>query len=358
MATAPFNYVGNPDYRGYLQNYVTNGFGANDPNYATAAQLINFAGNDGNLDMSKVNSYAQRINPSDWQSAANEIVNNNNQMYSTYQKAAGGSGTTSSDTAQYDQAIGQYQGQLDRLPAQLAIAQGNVNTQATTKGNELQSAYNQAQNTYNQNSGQNSQQYVTNKNQINDTASAGLRGLLRTLGAYGAGGGSDAQFVAPNAVASKAAQDRAGAGQNFGQNQQQLDTSFGNYGIDYGNQKKQLDDWKQQQLNSAEQSSLSSKQSILQQLAQLRSQRDGGSTASAQPYLDQASALQPQIDQLGAFNPTYNGTTPVYNAPSVASYTADPNATTQVDQSGSAGGISPYLQMLLGKNKKQQFSFA
>lgn len=262
------------------------------------------------------------------------------------------SGPSASDLAQYDLAIGQYENQLPSIDRQLGIAQGNVNTQYGQKNNELQSAYDSAHNQYNQNTTQNQQQFVSNKNQVRDTASAGLRGLLRTLGAYG-GGGTDADY-ARNVVAQSAARQNSGAGETFGQNQQGLDTSWGTYGIQHGNEQKQLDDWRTQQLNSAEQTSLTTKQSVLNTLANLRAQRAGGNTATATQALQDANGLQTKIDSLGALNPTYTGQASVYKAPDVASYTVNPNAQVQVAQNANDSLTSPWLNSLLGKDKKQQ----
>lgn len=259
---------------------------------------------------------------------------------------------TAANNAQYDLAISQYEGQLGRLPGQLGIAQGNINTQYGQKANELQSGYNQAQNTYGQNTQQNGSQYIANKNQVRDTASAGLRGLLRTLGAYGAGGGTDQQY-GTGLVAQTAAKQASGAGETYGQNQQGLDTSWGNYGNQFNGEKQKLEDWKQSQLQTADQTSTSSKQSILQTLANLRAQRAGGNTAAATAAMNEANGLQSRIDQLGVMNPTYTGNTPVYNAPDVASYTVDPNAQTQVNADAQDSLTAPWLAALLGKDKKQ-----
>lgn len=262
-------------------------------------------------------------------------------------------GPSASDLAQYDLAISQYENQLGRLPAQFDIARGNIDRQYGTSANELQSGYNQAQQQYGQNTTQNQQSYLSNKNQVRDTASAGLRGLLRTLGAYGAGGGSDQQY-GTNVVATQAARQNAGAGETFGQNQQQLDSSWGNYGIQHQNERRKLEDWKTGQLQSAEQTSLSSKQSVLQQLATLRAQRAGGNTAVATNALNEANGLQSKIDSLGAMNPTYTGNTPTFQAPDAASYTVDPNAEVDVAENANESITSPYLRMLLGTDKKKQ----
>lgn len=255
---------------------------------------------------------------------------------------------------QYTQAIGTYQDSLNRLPGQLGIAQDNINSQFNTNQNQLNSTKAQSQNSYDNSNTQNSQSFQSNKNTIADQASSGLRGLLRTLGAYGAGGSSEAQYTAPQAVADQASQQRAGAGQTFAQNQAGLDTNFNNFLNQDANSRKQLNDWQSNQLNSAQAQSDTTKQSILTELAKLyggQAQVNGGNYASsAQPYIDQAQGLNSTIDNLGKLNPTYNGTTPVYNAPSLSSYISQANGT-QVNNNNAS--TTPYLAQLLGLDKNK-----
>jgi hypothetical protein len=258
------------------------------------------------------------------------------------------------DLSQFDQAIGSFNNSLNRLPTQLEIAQGNINSQYSTNQNELDSSKNQAQSSYNTSTTQNGQNLRTNKNTINDQASAGLRGLMRTLGAYGAGGSSDAQYVAPTAVANQASLQRSGAGQTYAQNAQGLDTNWNNFLTEDTNSRRKLDDWKNTQVNSARQKSETTKQDLLTKLAALQGQRAaaaGGSyTGGAQPYLDQANALNGTIDNLGRIAPTYDGKRPVYSAPSLDSYDTGTGTGTQVNPAG-GGSSNPYLAMLLGQNR-------
>lgn len=329
-----------------------------DPN--NPATVINAANNGYNVGGSTVNQGSAPKGSTvytGWQAGGDQSGGtfNQTQYYDpstgAYTGTAPGSGPTAADLAQYDLAIGQYENQLGAVDRQLGIAHGNIDSQFGQKSNELQSGYDQAHNQYNQNTTQNQQQFVSNKNQVRDSASAGLRGLLRTLGAYG-GGGTDAEY-ARNIVAQNAARQNSGAGETFGQNQQGLDTSINTFNIQNDNQKKQLNDWHNQQLQSADQTGLSTKQSVLNTLAQLRSQRANGTSAEATAAMQQANALQPQIDQLGAFNPSYTGTTPTYTAPDVSSYTVNPNAQVQVAQNANDSLTSPWLAALLGKDKKQ-----
>lgn len=257
--------------------------------------------------------------------------------------------------AGFDQAIGTDQNALNRIPTQLGIAQANIAGQYNQKNNELDSSKNQANASYDTSTNSNQQGYRTNKNQIADQASSGLNGLLRTLGAYGAGGSSEAMYNAPQAVAGQASQQRAGAGQNFAQNQSGLDTNWNNFLSSDKNERAKLTDWQTTQNNSAQSQSDTAKQSLLSHLADLvgkRAQAAGGSyTGAAQPYIDQANGLSGTIDNLARMNPTYTGNTPVYSAPSLSSYqVADHGSpTTQVNALDST--TSPYLSLLLGNQK-------
>lgn len=256
----------------------------------------------------------------------------------------------------FNQAIGTDNAALGRLPGQLGIAQGNINSQFTQKQNELNSTKDQSQNSYNTGTNQNQQSFRTNKNQIADQASAGLSGLLRTLGAYGAGGSSEALYNAPQAVAGQASQQRAGAGQNYASNQSGLDTNWNNFLSQDKNERAKLTDWQTQNLNSAQAQSETTKQSLLSHLADLmgkKAEAQGGSyTGAAQPFIDQANALSGQIDQLGALHPTYTGTTPVYSAPSLSSYQVADHGSPTVQTNALTSTTSPsYLSLLMGQQK-------
>jgi hypothetical protein len=258
--------------------------------------------------------------------------------------------------SQYDTAVNSAQSALNRLPTQLGIATGNVNRQYTVNQNELNSTKNQANNSYTQSGQQNQQSFRTDKNAIADKSSQGLQGLLRMLGAYGAGGSSDARYVAPQAVATQASQERAGAGQTYAQNQSGLDTNWNNFLLQDTNSRHKLEDWRTQQINDAKAQSETTKQDLLSKLADLIGQRaayKGGSyQGAAQPYVDQANALGASIDNLAKINPTYNGVTPVYNAPALSDYTLGQGSGAQLAQNAAEQQASPYLSLLLGQRDK------
>ena len=264
----------------------------------------------------------------------------------------GGTNYNQATVNQLDSGISALEAAKGRLPRQLDIARANVNDQYNTTINQLDSARNAAENQYSQSSTGNMQSLRTNKNNILDQQSQGLRGLLRTLGMYGAVG-SDAT-LASEAVANEATRQRSGAGSVFAQNQRALDTNWGQFQNEDKNRRKDAQDWRKRQLDTAEQKSAQTKQDLLSRLAELRGQRAatiGGSySGAAQPYLDQANALSSRIDQLGRFKPTFDGKTPVYQAPSLDSYSLGAGPT--IDAGGQPQVATPTLNALLGLGQR------
>ena len=235
---------------------------------------------------------------------------------------SGGNRASAAQLAEYDQGIGQLEHGLGRVDNQLGVRLGNINNQYNTKKNELRSSWNRAEGQFNDQTRQNQQQRRTNINNINDRASVGLRGLLRSLGSMGAVG-SDMQ-LAGRAVQSQANQQRAGAGQTYAQNQKQIDTTWGQFKNDYADEDKKLNDWKANEDNTARQQSQTTRQNLLTQLAQLRSQKataQGANGANAaRADLNRANALSNEIDNLGRQQSTYNGNKVQYNAKDLDSY--------------------------------------
>lgn len=266
---------------------------------------------------------------------------------------------TPNDEAAYNQAVASANAGLGRLPTQLDIANHNIFDQRAQKFNQLQSGLNQARDNYGTGVTQNQQQHLGNTNQINQQANTSLHSLLRMLGGMGAGGGSEARYVAPQLVGKQAAVQLGGANQTYSQNAQNLDKTWNNYQNDEKTQEQQLNDWELQQVNQAKAQSDQSRQGILQQLANLAAQRaqamGGSGVAEQQPYINQINQLASEVDQLGRFSPSFSGTTPVYNAPELSSYTLDPAAQAEVqNQAQQAGSSTPYLSLLAAQRRDQQ----
>jgi hypothetical protein len=282
-------------------------------------------------------------------------ANDTNPNGTTYSGNVLGSSTgiSAAQLAANQQAIDLADAALGRLPRQLQNAQNQIQHTYDQNNNELQSGFNSAKQKYGQQTDLNGQQFVTNKNQINDQGSQGLLSLLRVLGQHGAGGSSAAMFAAPDAVSQFVAQQRSGAGQTYGQNQQQLDQNWGQYQNGFDNSKKQLADWLDQQNGTAQQQSEKNRVSLLRQLAGLQP-----TTQDAQPYISKINSALDNIDQLGNFNPSYTGKTPVYNAPDVASYTVDQAGNPVLGNPGNNTGAGSTLAFLLGLKDKNQNGLA
>lgn len=330
-------YNGNQDFRGFLA--------ANMPS------ALKYTGNDGNVnyaDFMRAN-YGGRIRGMSapdgerqynmmqgtiktlhnrWQQNNQHDSNSNSNQNLSLGYYGGGGGNTggnrasAAQLAEYDQGIGQLEHGLGRVDNQLNARLGNIRDQYDTKQNELRSSWNRAEGQYNDQTRQNQQQRRTNINNINDRSAVGLRGLLRSLGSMGAVG-SDMQ-LAGRAVQNQANQQRAGAGQTYAQNQRQIDSTWGQFKNDYEDEKKKSLEWKVNEDRAAQQQAGTTRQNLLTQLAQLRSQKAAAQGANgadaARADLNRANALSSEIDNLGRQQRIYTGNKVQYNAKDLDAY--------------------------------------
>ena len=387
-----------PDYRTWLQDRYNNSTDATVRQQAGA--LLNVVGNDGGINQNFIAnpySYATQLKgipnidstqgqilgygPDGMTRINNEMLsayNSPNRQYggSAYPSQVNGASTVYGSSgggyvaprydpntlAQFDQSEGIINNSLGRLDNQLNIARGNVTGQYDNQVRDLDTQKANAQSGYNTSTTQNSQNLRSNKNTITDQSSNGLRGLMRMLGAYGALGSSDSR-VAGRAVADQASQQRAGAGQTFAQNQSDLDTNWNNYQTQFNANHTELDNWKQNNLQQIKAESLTQRQGLLGKLADIKGQRaaliDGSYTGSAQPYLDQANSLNGQIDNLGRSVQAYAGTAPKYEAKPLSTYETGSGTAGVIANTNEGGSMmnTPYLSLLLGRDKKQQLPF-
>nr|DAS57156.1 MAG TPA: hypothetical protein [Caudoviricetes sp.] len=347
---------GNASLRQYLQYHANNNPGGVRRSEAQA--LLNKVGDDGRLDGNFLmgqrggflglgtreqtsNGYtASALNRNvlpwwinsynSWRNSQNQGQGNtgNQNLNLGYYGGGGGGGwgggnrASAAQLAEYDQGIGQLEHGLGRIDTQLGVRLGNINNQYNTKKNELRSSWNRAEGQFNDQTRQNQQQRRTNINNINDRSSVGLRGLLRSLGSMGAVG-SDMQ-LAGRAVQNQASQQRSGAGQTYAQNQKQIDTTWGQFKNDYADEDKKLNDWKANEDSAARQSSQTTRQNLLTQLAQMKSQKAAAQGANganaARADLGRANALSGEIDNLGRQQSTYSGNKVEYKAKDLDSY--------------------------------------
>lgn len=356
-------YIGNNDFRGYLNYLGQNG----DPQ---AAYALQYTGNNGKIDNGNLLQYISgpggSADDAQAQNAARDYVA---KAYQGFQEQNGGrlgaatvasSGAAPVDTSSYDQGIQNTQAAIGRLGDQLNSGNGAIDTSYTNALNQLLLGKNQSQATYNSNKQSSAQGYVAAKNTIGANAGNSLSGLERLLGSKGAGGSSAATIAAPDAVTRAATLQRNDATNTFGQNQQSLDTNWNNYLTGYNNSVSGAGAQRDQQKQQEQQTIEGNRASLLQSLGTLFGQKaaatGGNGTAAAQPYLDQANGILGSIAAAPAPAPvSYN--TAAYTAPSLASYTTSPTAApTAGSQAPGSDYTSPFLAALLGKQKQTAFA--
>jgi hypothetical protein len=165
----------------------------------------------------------------------------------------------------------------------------------------------------------------------------------------GAGGGSEAQYLVPQLVNQQVSQNLSGVGQTYAKNAQNLDTTLGNYQNQEKTAEQKLNDWKAQQLANGQGQYNQTQQNLLSLLAGLQSQAAPAADLGAQVQ-NIAGGIQNPIN----INPQYTGVTPTYTPASLDSYTAGNMSTAQVTPAAGGGSATPYLDLLLGSQKKQQ----
>lgn len=257
----------------------------------------------------------------------------------------------------YDRQISDINSNLDTMDRQLENSLAGVRGEYDTYKNEQQSTYNANKNNYDKSTLQNMQNLQSNRNDITNRASNGLRGLLRVLGAMGAGGGSVARYEAPNMVTAQANQEYNNAGKTYAQNQSSLDTDWGNYKNQFENDKKKLEDWYNGQVKAKKQENYEKRQSLLSDLVSAygnRAQYGGDFSGNVNSAYDRIADYRNKINDLGQYvKPNYTGITSVYNAPDLASYNANNTDLTTSVEDTNAGATSQLLTALRGLNKKK-----
>ena len=363
MATNQYgqNYAGNDDFRGWLAG---NGY----------SSLLSFTGNDGNVDptvriQTNVNGQTSTQGAMDYANKVNELYNqwlserndNSVNQTNTYDEDAAAAAREESIRQNaikgYNDTITRTNNAINDLAGSLQNKLDEIEGNYKTYQNEQQSSYDQAKNDYDNSSRQNMNSLVSNRNTIINNASAGLRGLMRVLGAHGAGGSSVAMYEAPGAVKRQADQENANASQTYAQNQANLDTDWGNYQIGYENDKKKLEDWRTGQIKSAKQENEQKRIDLLNQLSQAytnRAQYGGALDGDYNTITDRINASNQTIKDLGKYTtPQYTGTTAVYESQPLSSYdTGKMNLTTSVNNS--SGSTPALLTVLQGLNNKKK----
>lgn len=353
---ADYGYVGNPDYRGYL-SYLANN--PNDPNSNIASTALQFVGNDGGIDQG---NFSKAASGAFGGQALRDFVTSSYGTYNGYANPGSVLGTSATNPSadqnligQYDQGIGNVNRNINNLGSQQQTGLSAIDASYQDAINQLLTGKSQASASYGTAKNQSAQGYVGAKNTIGSQAGSLLNGLQRLLGSRGAGGGSAYLQAAPQAVARGASLQRADVGNTFGQNNQALDTNWGNYLQGYGNSVNSAVGQKDRAQSTLQQNIDAGRQGLLQSLAQLQSQRataaGGNPVTASQSALDQANALGARTYSTAPIS----ANTQAFQAPSLANYTTAPQSINTNQQAGS-DYFSPYLQTLLGKKQQQAFA--
>lgn len=257
----------------------------------------------------------------------------------------------------YDDLIGVYQNKLDGMGSTLADLNAKSQEKYNQQQNELQTAYDNNKQSYDKSTTQNAQNNLLARNAITDNASRGLRSLLRTLGAMGAGGSSAALYNAPDAVTEQANTEFANAGNEYAQNQQNLDTNWNTYAANWENDKKKSKDAYDSELRANEQNVINTKNDLLSKIMEANNGRAAYGNGFVNGLMDrvvsQMKANDNRYNELNKFQKSsYDGTTAKYDAPALSTYnTNNVDLTTQV-QGNADGATTPTLAMLLGINRR------
>lgn len=266
--------------------------------------------------------------------------------------AYGGYGSAAAQAqagAAYDTYANQANDALARALKAFNDSRANIGGQFDTRVNELGSQRTQTEANVNQQRTQNQQQLQSSRNAIRDSSSQGLRSLLAALGAQGAGGSSAAMFLAPEAVNSMATAQRAGAGQTFGENAQNIDTSWNNFLNNWSNEKKKVEDWRTNTERQTQADFDTTSKSLNDILGGIRNR-----IQPAEAFGSQIAGIAGSIPNTIAQARTYTGETPVYNPASLSSYQLAQGPRAEVGQTQGVDSNMPWLNSILNREKERK----
>lgn len=360
-------YVGNPDFRGYLNYLGQQGDGQ-------AANALNYTGNDGGINngafLQYVSGSGGGADDAATQAATKAYIGG---LYTQFQNGGARTANLGAETgngsagASYNPAdLAYLDTQSNNLKRMLQSADTGLNNGLTGLNDSFNNETNKAntqrtraledystQETDSANAkDQSLGQVDTNARTLNDS-------LRRILGMASGSGSSAYQLAAPNAVAREASGQRNNVLSNFGANSRDLTTAEDRATIDF---QSLLDDLSSQRKSKEEglrAGVLQNKNQINNQLADVAAQKSslmGGGYSSAvaaqAPYTNAINANQSALDNLFAQFRTPYTVNPVNPKPvDLRDYTVDRQAINANNQSGGDQTTnSPYSYFL----KRQQ----
>lgn len=249
--------------------------------------------------------------------------------------------------------------QSDPLLASLSSLEtilGNKNTQSRSEYQRALDSYNEQdaldKTAYNENVVQNESTYTGNNqaallNAAN--ASSGLRGVLSSLGAL-AGSGSD---VVQRLVGLAANQDVGASRKTFDANAGNLNQAWGQAERQQRERRSDASALLENNLQNNEATVLSSRQSILQQLANVFGTED----ARGQQYASEASALAAPIARTTrATVAPYTKASSSFSPAALQSYLAGTQNLNVSTAGGGGAGQTPINSPIFGTKKKEQLA--
>lgn len=260
----------------------------------------------------------------------------------------GSSGPSASDLAAYNTYQGEANSDLGRLLSSYNNTVGSLDSNFGKQNNQLDSAKAATQNTYNNNVTQQHQDNLREQNQVRQGTYNAYQALMSFLSAHGGGNTSLAQEWAPTAAQHYQNEQVGNANQTTAANLRGLDTAWGNYLNDYKNKKETLLDTHNQDVANAASTYNDTKAKLDLILNRIGSR-------ALQPG-DIGSALAGlNIPNVNFVQPSYTGTTPVYNAPNLSTFEAQaPTASFAQPAAVSNSSATPALAYLLDQQQQKQ----
>lgn len=262
--------------------------------------------------------------------------------------AYGGYGSAAAQSAAYGTYQTEAQNDLSKLLNSYNNTVAGLNSTYSTKGNELDSAKAAAENSYNTGVTDQNQNLLRQDNSIRQGTYQAYQNLMNLLGAYGGGGTSVAQQWAPTAAQHFQNAQLGTANQTTAGNLRDLNSNWGTYLNQYKNEKSQLLDQQNQDLKKAEGQYNDTRDQL-----NLILDRIGNRSV---PTSDVSGALSGlNIPSVNYIQPTYTGTTPVYQAPNLSTFEASTPAASFAQPSAvSNSAATPALAFLLNQQKQKQ----
>jgi hypothetical protein len=348
MAT---QYVGNNDYRGYLNYLSQNG----DQN---ATALLGLVGNDGNFSNGEqfMAPYSADINNANATFYSN-FVNGG----STGGGTAAGSGvqdTSAADLAYLDDQEGSLRGML-------GSAQNTLNNGLTQIGD----SYNKETGRTNEAKANATEGFITKREdttrgklaavgQVNTGARTLADSVRRMLGLASGQNSSAFRETAPGAIARDASIKRTGVNETYGRNFRDLNTAeestdlkFEQYLQDLAEQKRQKEQGLREGVLTQEQGIYNDLGDVARQRAQIQGGDYNAIRSATAPARTAIADRQTALDSLfNTFRTPYATKDVAVDAPVLGDYTVDPTALKANNQTGGADAqYSPYSQFLKKK---------